>query len=187
MTRGTSQVDFEAALQDPQAFFAEPQDVADYPELSRAEKLAILRRWEQDALRLSVSESEGMGGDEENSNCSPRPQQTIPCGEGCADPDAVGASGGSIEADRRAHPAGQDAGQFQPAALEGPEAQPGGQDGAERTARRQYRTQGRRAGTDRRPGRNGDRPPGALPLLPVGAGRRRSDARRPLRQNRLTE
>ena len=50
----------------PQAFFAEPQDVADYPELSRAEKLAILRRWEQDALRLSVSESEGMGGDEEN-------------------------------------------------------------------------------------------------------------------------
>jgi hypothetical protein len=35
MTRGISQVDFEAALQDPQAFFAEPQDVADYPQLSR--------------------------------------------------------------------------------------------------------------------------------------------------------
>jgi hypothetical protein len=66
MTRGTSQVDFEAALQDPQAFFAEPQDVAAYPRLSRDEKLAILRRWEQDALRLSASESEGMGGGEEN-------------------------------------------------------------------------------------------------------------------------
>src|SRR5208283_738741 len=60
MTGGTSQVDFEAALQDPQAFFAEPQDVADYPQLSREEKLAILRRWEQDALRLSASESEGI-------------------------------------------------------------------------------------------------------------------------------
>jgi hypothetical protein len=43
MARGTSQVDFEAALQDPKAFFAEPQDVADYPQLSRDEKLAILR------------------------------------------------------------------------------------------------------------------------------------------------
>ena len=66
MTRETPQVDFEAALQDPPAFFAEPQDVADYPQLSREEKLAILRRWEQDALRLSESESEGMGGGEEN-------------------------------------------------------------------------------------------------------------------------
>ena len=39
MTGGTSQVDFEAALQDPQAFFAEPQDVADFPKLSREESL----------------------------------------------------------------------------------------------------------------------------------------------------
>jgi hypothetical protein len=66
MARGASQVDFEAALQDPQAFFAEPQDVGDDPQLSREEKLAILRRWEQDALRLSASEAEGMGGGEEN-------------------------------------------------------------------------------------------------------------------------
>ena len=29
-------------------------------------KLAILREWEQDARRLSTSESEGMGGGEEN-------------------------------------------------------------------------------------------------------------------------
>ena len=56
MTRRTSQVDIEAALQDPKAFFAEPQEVADHPQLSREEKLAILRRWEQDALRLSASE-----------------------------------------------------------------------------------------------------------------------------------
>jgi hypothetical protein len=66
LARGTSPVDFEAALQDPKAFFAEPQDVAEYPQLSRDEKLAILRQWEQDALRLSASESEGMDGGEEN-------------------------------------------------------------------------------------------------------------------------
>jgi hypothetical protein len=66
MTRGVSQVDFEAALQDPQAYFAEPQDIVDYPHLSREEKLAILRQWEQDALRLSASEAEGMGGGEES-------------------------------------------------------------------------------------------------------------------------
>ena len=66
MIRGTAQVDFEAALQDPKAFFFEPQDVVDYPELSRERKLAILRRWEQDALHLSASETEGMVGGEEN-------------------------------------------------------------------------------------------------------------------------
>jgi hypothetical protein len=66
MTPGTSQIDVEAALRDPQAFFVEPQGVADYPQLSREEKLAILLRWEQDALRLSASESEGMAGGEEN-------------------------------------------------------------------------------------------------------------------------
>ena len=37
-----------------------------HPQLSRDEKLAILRDWEQDALRLSTSESEGMGGGEES-------------------------------------------------------------------------------------------------------------------------
>ena len=66
MIRGTAQVDFEAALQDPKAFFSEPRDVVDHPELSRERKLAILRRWEQDAVQLSVSESEGMVGGEEN-------------------------------------------------------------------------------------------------------------------------
>ena len=66
MRRGTSQVDVEAALRDPKAFFAKPQDVAVHPQLSREEKLAILRQWQQDALRLAASESEGMGGGEES-------------------------------------------------------------------------------------------------------------------------
>ena len=49
MIPGTAQIDFEAALQDPKAFFSEPQDVVDYPALSRERKLAILLQWEQDA------------------------------------------------------------------------------------------------------------------------------------------
>jgi len=66
MTRGMSQIDFTTALQNPQACFVEPKDVANDPRLSRDEKLAVLHRWEQDALQLSVSEAEGMGGGEEN-------------------------------------------------------------------------------------------------------------------------
>ena len=46
--------------------FSEPQDVVADRRLSREQKLAILRRWELDALRLSTSESEGMGGGEES-------------------------------------------------------------------------------------------------------------------------
>jgi len=37
-----------------------------HPKLSREQKLGILRQWEQDALRLSASEAEGMGGGEES-------------------------------------------------------------------------------------------------------------------------
>lgn len=66
MTRSTSHVDFEQTLRDPRTFFAEPQDVVIHPQLSREQKLAVLRQWEQDALRLSTSESEGMSGGEEN-------------------------------------------------------------------------------------------------------------------------
>jgi hypothetical protein len=66
MTNKTSQLDVAEVLRDPKAFFSEPQDVVVHPHLSREDKLAILRRWEADALRLSASESEGMGGGEES-------------------------------------------------------------------------------------------------------------------------
>ena len=66
MSRATSRVDVQEALRDPRAFFSEPRDVVANTQLSREDKLAILRRWEQDALRLSASESEGMGGGEES-------------------------------------------------------------------------------------------------------------------------
>ncbi len=66
MSGATSQVNVQEALRDPTTFFAEPRDVIANTQLSREDKLAILRRWEQDALRLSASESEGMGGGEES-------------------------------------------------------------------------------------------------------------------------
>jgi hypothetical protein len=66
MNQRTSRVDIDIALQNPKAVFAEPRDVADSPQLSRDQKLAVLRRWEEDAMRLSESESEGMVGGEEN-------------------------------------------------------------------------------------------------------------------------
>ena len=66
MTEGMSRSDFEAAKKNPHAFFAEPQDVVNRADLSIRQKIAILRQWEQDAMRLSASESEGMGGGEDN-------------------------------------------------------------------------------------------------------------------------
>jgi hypothetical protein len=66
MVRSSSELDFEAALQDPKAFFVEPNDIVAHPQLSREKKLALLRQWEQHARELSVAEGEGMGGGEEN-------------------------------------------------------------------------------------------------------------------------
>jgi hypothetical protein len=66
MSPQTSPIDFDAALQNPTGFFAQPQDVTDHSKLSREQKLAILQRWEHDALRLSESEAEGMGGGEDS-------------------------------------------------------------------------------------------------------------------------
>jgi hypothetical protein len=48
------------------AIFSEPNDIVAHPQLSREMKLALLRQWEQTARSLSVAESEGMGGGEEN-------------------------------------------------------------------------------------------------------------------------
>ena len=62
----SSEFDLEAALRDPQAFFAEPKDIAAHPQLSRQSKLALLRQWEQHARSLSVAEGEGMVGGEGN-------------------------------------------------------------------------------------------------------------------------
>ena len=66
MTGDISETDLDRMMQDPRGVFSEPQDVVADRRLSREQKLAILRRWELDALRLSTSESEGMGGGEDS-------------------------------------------------------------------------------------------------------------------------
>src|ERR1700757_160367 len=66
MTHETPPLSADAALRHFRSYFTEPKDVVAHPQLSRDEKLAILREWEQDALRLSSSESEGMGGGEDS-------------------------------------------------------------------------------------------------------------------------
>jgi hypothetical protein len=60
------QIDIEAALVDPRAFFAQPQDVLADPQLPGEIKLKLLRQWEQNALSLAVAEGEGMCGGEES-------------------------------------------------------------------------------------------------------------------------
>ena len=66
MTPGPVQIDIEAALVDPRAFFAQPQEVVAHPQLSREVKLKVLRQWKLNALNLAVAEGEGMGGGEES-------------------------------------------------------------------------------------------------------------------------
>lgn len=56
--------DHEQAAIDPAAVFASPEDLVARPDLSRSEKLHLLRRWHYDACELSVAEDEGMGGGE---------------------------------------------------------------------------------------------------------------------------
>jgi len=64
--RDTSAINIDAALANPSAYFAQPQDVLTHPDLSRELQLKLLRQWEQDARELAEAESEGMGGGEES-------------------------------------------------------------------------------------------------------------------------
>ena len=57
--------EYERALHDPCAVFAEPKEVLADRDLSADQKHAILESWRHDALRLSASEGENMAGGEE--------------------------------------------------------------------------------------------------------------------------
>jgi hypothetical protein len=64
--RGISPIDIDAALANPTAYFAEPQDVLAHSGISDKFKLKLLRQWEQDARQLAGAEGEGMGGGEDS-------------------------------------------------------------------------------------------------------------------------
>jgi hypothetical protein len=55
-------MDLEKAKLNPAAVFKTPQEIVSSQELSREQKLEILRRWEQDAMSMEVAEEEGMPG-----------------------------------------------------------------------------------------------------------------------------
>jgi hypothetical protein len=55
-------VDVEKALLDPGLVFKTPQELLANNELSREQKIEILRRWEYDIRQLQVAEEESMEG-----------------------------------------------------------------------------------------------------------------------------
>lgn len=57
-------IDCEKAKLDPSAVFASPEEVGNHPDLTKVQKIEILRRWEYDACELEVAEEEGMIGTE---------------------------------------------------------------------------------------------------------------------------
>ena len=60
MTRNP--VDLEQALLDPAAVFHTPEEIPRRSDLTRRQKVKILRRWEYDAHSMEVAEEENGGG-----------------------------------------------------------------------------------------------------------------------------
>lgn len=61
-----SNVSYDEILKDPRAHFTTPADVLDAPELTKYDRLILLRRWEQDerALVRAGSEAPMTGGEQ---------------------------------------------------------------------------------------------------------------------------
>jgi hypothetical protein len=57
-------MDYDAALRDPAAHFADPAAVVNAPGLTVEQKIALLRQWEYDESEISVAAEEGMPGPE---------------------------------------------------------------------------------------------------------------------------
>ena len=55
-------MDFEKAKLNPSADFKSPQEVVSSQELSREQKIEVLRQWEQDARLMEVAYEENMPG-----------------------------------------------------------------------------------------------------------------------------
>ncbi len=54
--------DIDKALLDPTSVFKAPEDVLKARDLTREQKIEILRRWEYDARELEVADDESMTG-----------------------------------------------------------------------------------------------------------------------------
>jgi len=59
-------IDIEKAILVPASVFKTPEEVLNSQELSRDQKIKILRSWEYDARQLEVAEEENMIGTQED-------------------------------------------------------------------------------------------------------------------------
>ncbi len=94
MGNGGDTIDLSKAMLNPTAVFRGPEDVLQRAELTRAQKIEILRRWKFDALELQVAEEENMGSEQPSDildrvlqalhalNASPDPEHSPPTKHG---------------------------------------------------------------------------------------------------------
>ena len=52
-------------MEAPASVFATPEEVLEHAELTSAQKIEILRRWQYDAVEIDVAVDEGMPGDDD--------------------------------------------------------------------------------------------------------------------------
>jgi hypothetical protein len=57
-------INFNKALQDPGLAFKRPTEILQSKELSREQKIKLLRQWEYDVREIQVAEEENMAGPE---------------------------------------------------------------------------------------------------------------------------
>jgi hypothetical protein len=55
-------INFQKALQDPGLVFKTPEDIFRNRQLSRQQKIKLLRQWEYDVREIQVAEEENMNG-----------------------------------------------------------------------------------------------------------------------------
>ena len=59
----SKQIDYDKALLSPASIFEVPEDVLAQADLTKEQKIEVLRRWEYDASEIAVAEEEGMLGE----------------------------------------------------------------------------------------------------------------------------
>ena len=64
MTNIGNRIDLRKAILNPALVFLGPEDVLQRDELTREQKIEVLRRWKFDALQLQVAEEENMGSEQ---------------------------------------------------------------------------------------------------------------------------
>ena len=64
MTNSGNRIDIRKAMLNPALVFLGPEDVLQRDELTREQKIEVLRRWKFDALQLQVAEEENMGSEQ---------------------------------------------------------------------------------------------------------------------------